>query len=84
MGGISSGIHGKCPQSDWYAGLVWKHFPSKPIKEFFKDWEEKYTSLEWIPVQDRGGRESGEIFSQKRMGTASKDPAVSLLTFTGI
>ncbi|KFY23414.1 hypothetical protein V491_02547, partial [Pseudogymnoascus sp. VKM F-3775] len=75
LGGISGGIHRICPQSDWDAGLVWKHFPSTPIKEFFKDWEEKYTSLEWIPVQDRDGRESGEIFSQKRMGTASKVPA---------
>lgn len=84
MGGISGGIHRICPQSDWDAGLVWKHFPSTPIKEFFKDWEEKYTSLEWIPVQDRDGRESGEIFSQKRMGTASKVPAVSSLAFTGM
>lgn len=81
MGGISSSI--RCPQSDRDAGLVWKHFPSKPIKEFFKDWEEKYTSLEWIPIQDKNGMESGEIFSQKRVGTASEDLAVSLLAFTG-
>jgi hypothetical protein len=81
LGGISSSI--RCPQSDRDAGLVWKHFPSKPIKEFFKDWEKKYTSLEWIPIQDKNGRETGEIFSQKRVGTASKDIAVSLLAFTG-
>ncbi|OBT58501.1 hypothetical protein VE04_01214 [Pseudogymnoascus sp. 24MN13] len=73
LGGISSSI--RCPQSDRDAGLVWKHFPSKPIKEFFKDWEKKYTSLEWIPIQDKNGRETGEIFSQKRVGTASKDIA---------
>ncbi|OBT76330.1 hypothetical protein VF21_03329 [Pseudogymnoascus sp. 05NY08] len=73
LGGISSSI--RCPQSDRDAGLVWKHFPSKPIKEFFKDWEEKYTSLEWIPIQDKNGRESGEIFSQKKVGAASEDLA---------
>ncbi|KFY33782.1 hypothetical protein V494_07328 [Pseudogymnoascus sp. VKM F-4513 (FW-928)] len=73
LGGISSSI--RCPQSDRDAGLVWKHFPSKPINEFFRDWEEKYTSLEWIPIQDKNGREGGEIFSQKRVGTASEDIA---------
>ncbi|OBT62848.1 hypothetical protein VE03_07597 [Pseudogymnoascus sp. 23342-1-I1] len=73
LGGISSGMYFKCPKSDLDAGLLWKHFPSKPIKEFFKDWEEKYTSLEWIPIQDNSGGESGNIFSQKQLGTASKD-----------
>jgi hypothetical protein len=79
LGGISSAI--KCPQSDRDAGLFWKHFPSKPIKEFFKDWEEKYNSLEWMPIQVEDGGKSGDIFSQESLGTASKDPAVSLLVF---
>ncbi|OBT85019.1 hypothetical protein VE02_04953 [Pseudogymnoascus sp. 03VT05] len=82
LGGISSSI--RCPQSDRDAGLVWKHFRSKPIKEFFKEWEEKYTSLEWIPIPDKNGRESGEIFSQKRVSAASEDLAVSLLAFREI
>ncbi|RFU31838.1 hypothetical protein B7463_g4507, partial [Scytalidium lignicola] len=72
LGGIRSSI--KCPQADLDAGLVWKHFPSKPIKDFFEDWKEKYNSLEWMPIQDKDGRAWGEIFSQKRMGTASNDP----------
>lgn len=84
LGGISSGINIKVPQSDRDAGLHWKHFPSKPIKEFFKDWEEKYNSLEWMPIQDRDGGKCGNILSQKQLGMASEYPVVSLLVFIGI
>ncbi|KAI9743762.1 MAG: hypothetical protein M1818_002495 [Claussenomyces sp. TS43310] len=73
LGGISSSI--KCSQADRDAGLFRKHVPSKPLKEFFDDWKERYNSLEWMPLQDKNGDASGEIFSQKKMGTASKEPA---------
>ncbi|OBT81995.1 hypothetical protein VE02_09312 [Pseudogymnoascus sp. 03VT05] len=73
LGGRSSAV--KCPQEDRDAGLVWKHFPATPVKEFFADWEGKYKSLEWMPVQDKGGGQSGEIFSQAKLGAASKEPA---------
>ncbi|KFY82128.1 hypothetical protein V500_10797 [Pseudogymnoascus sp. VKM F-4518 (FW-2643)] len=62
-------------EADRDAGLLWKHFSSKPIKEFFKDWEDKYNSLEWMPIQNKNGGKSGDILSQKKLGTASKDPA---------
>ena len=75
LGGRSSAV--KCPQEDRDAGLVWKHFPATPVKEFFADWEGKYKSLEWMPVQDKGGGQNGEIFSQAKLGAASKEPAVS-------
>ncbi|KFY86154.1 hypothetical protein V500_07827 [Pseudogymnoascus sp. VKM F-4518 (FW-2643)] len=73
LGGRSSAV--KCPQEDRDAGLVWKHFPATPVKEFFTDWEGKYKSFEWMPVQDKGGGQSGEIFSQAKLGVASKEPA---------
>ncbi|OBT40091.1 hypothetical protein VE00_09356 [Pseudogymnoascus sp. WSF 3629] len=73
LGGRSSAV--KCPQEDRDAGLVWKHFPATPVKEFFTDWEGKYKSSEWMPVQDKRGGQSGEIFSQAKLGAASKEPA---------
>jgi hypothetical protein len=75
LGGRSSAV--KCPQEDRDAGLVWKHFPATPVKEFFTDWEGKYKSSEWMPVQGKRGGQSGEIFSQAKLGAASKEPAVS-------
>ena len=75
LGGISSSI--KVPPPDLSAGLSWKHFPSQPIKDFFQTWSEKYTSLEWMPIQDKHGRASGEIFNQKQMGQNSETPSVS-------
>lgn len=41
-------------------------------------------SLEWIPVLHRDSSNSGEILSQKMLGAASKEPAVSLPIFVGI
>jgi len=78
LGGISSSI--KPPPPDFSAGLSWKHFPSQPIKEFFQTWSEKYTSLEWMPIQDKDVGTSGEMFSQKQMGQDSEVPAVSSLS----
>ena len=75
LGGISSGV--KCPQADRDAGVFWKRFSSKPVKEFFEDWQEKYSSLEWIPIQDKNGGPRGRIISQESMGTASSYPTVS-------
>lgn len=37
-----------------------------------------------MPIQDKNGGKSGDILSQKKLGMASKDPAVSLLIFIGI
>lgn len=73
LGGISSSI--RPPPSDVAAGLSWKHFPSQPVKEFSQAWSEKYRSLEWMPIQDKLGRSTGEIFSQEQMGRDAEAPA---------
>ena len=47
-----------------------------PVKDFFDNYMKKYSSLEWMPIQDKHGAAGGDVFSQEKMGTASKDPEV--------